>query len=138
MIISAIISFILVIVGAINWLSIGFFQYDVVAGIFGTQANIFSRLVYILVGLAAIWLTYCVIRYNAKLTLLDRESVVNERKDRVAHNTVKYSHSAEAGKDYDRKNSKTNNDTLNTNRSSNFNEYEYHKKLDFEDDDFLD
>ena len=64
---SVILSFILVVVGAINWLCIGFFQYDFVAGIFGSQASIFSRIIYIVVGLASVWLTYAVIRYKATL-----------------------------------------------------------------------
>ena len=40
------ISFVLVCIGSLNWFSIGLLQYDFVAGIFGSQANIFSRLVY--------------------------------------------------------------------------------------------
>ena len=48
------ISFVLVCIGSLNWFSIGLLQYDFVAGIFGSQANIFSRLVYALVGIASI------------------------------------------------------------------------------------
>lgn len=70
---SIILSFILVVVGALNWLCIGFFQYDFVAGIFGSQANIFSRIVYIVVGLSAIWLTYAVIRYKATLQTMAKK-----------------------------------------------------------------
>lgn len=50
----SLISFILVSVGCINWFSIGILQFDFVAGIFGSQSNIFSRLIYTLVGVAAI------------------------------------------------------------------------------------
>lgn len=50
----SLISFILVCVGCINWFSIGILQFDFVAGIFGSQSNIFSRLIYTLVGIAAI------------------------------------------------------------------------------------
>ena len=50
----ALISFILVIIGCVNWFSIGILQFDFVAGIFGSQSNIFSRLIYTLVGIAAI------------------------------------------------------------------------------------
>ena len=46
---------ILVIIGGINWGSIGIFQFDIVAWIFGGQAAIVSRIIYTLVGLAAIW-----------------------------------------------------------------------------------
>ncbi len=50
----ALISFILVSVGCINWFTIGILQFDFVAGIFGSQSNIFSRLIYTLVGIASI------------------------------------------------------------------------------------
>lgn len=49
------ISLILVIVGALNWGSIGLFQFDLVAWIFGGQGAILSRIVYTLVALAGIW-----------------------------------------------------------------------------------
>lgn len=49
----------LVIVGAINWLLVGIFQWDLVAAIFGGDAiresSGFSRLIYTLVGLAGIY-----------------------------------------------------------------------------------
>ena len=50
----ALISFILVTIGCINWFCIGILQFDFVAGIFGSQSNIFSRLIYTLVGIASI------------------------------------------------------------------------------------
>ncbi|MEK4229828.1 DUF378 domain-containing protein [Solibacillus sp. FSL H8-0538] len=48
------IALILVIVGAINWGLIGFFQFDLVAYLFGGQAAMLSRWVYALVGLAGL------------------------------------------------------------------------------------
>ena len=45
----------LVIIGALNWGSIGIFQYDLVAALFGGTAAIGSRIVYTLVALAGIW-----------------------------------------------------------------------------------
>ena len=45
----------LTVVGAINWGSIGLFQFDIVAAIFGGQGSIISRIIYTLVGLAGIW-----------------------------------------------------------------------------------
>lgn len=50
----SLISFILVCIGCINWFCIGILQFDFVAGIFGSQSNIFSRLIYTLVGVAAV------------------------------------------------------------------------------------
>ncbi len=45
----------LVIVGALNWLLVGLFQFDLVAAIFGGQQSLLSRAVYSLVGLAGLW-----------------------------------------------------------------------------------
>ncbi len=49
------ISLALVIIGALNWGSIGLFQFDLVAWIFGGQGAILSRIVYTLIALAGIW-----------------------------------------------------------------------------------
>lgn len=65
----SIIAFIIVIFGCMNWLCIGFFQYDIVAGLFGYQGSIFSRIVYIVVGIAAIWLTYAIIKNKGRLSM---------------------------------------------------------------------
>lgn len=49
----------LVIVGALNWLLIGLFQWDLVSAIFGGDAtresSIISRMIYGIVGLAGIY-----------------------------------------------------------------------------------
>ena len=63
----SILSFIIVIFGSMNWLSIGLFQYDIVAGLFGYQGSIFSRMVYILVGVSACWLLFGVIKNKGSL-----------------------------------------------------------------------
>jgi hypothetical protein len=44
----------LLIIGGLNWLSIGLFQFDFVAWIFGGPAALVSRIVYCLVGISAI------------------------------------------------------------------------------------
>lgn len=49
------ISLLLVIVGALNWGSIGLFKFDLVAWIFGGQAALGSRIVYTAVALAGLW-----------------------------------------------------------------------------------
>lgn len=48
------IALILVIVGAVNWGLIGFFQFDLVAALFGTMTG-FSRIVYALVGICGLY-----------------------------------------------------------------------------------
>lgn len=45
----------ILIIGGINWGSVGLFQFDLVAWIFGGQSAILSRIVYTLVALAALW-----------------------------------------------------------------------------------
>ena len=45
----------LAIIGGLNWGSIGLFRFDIVAWIFGGQALLLSRIIYTLVGLAALW-----------------------------------------------------------------------------------
>ena len=49
------IAFTLAIIGGINWGSIGLFRFDIVAWLFGGQTATVSRVVYTLVGLAALW-----------------------------------------------------------------------------------
>ncbi len=45
----------LVVIGGINWGLVGIFRFDLVAWIFGGQAAILSRVIYTLVGIAALW-----------------------------------------------------------------------------------
>ena len=45
----------LVIVGALNWGSIGLFGFDCVAFLCGGQMAIISRVIYALVGIAGLW-----------------------------------------------------------------------------------
>ena len=49
------IALILSIIGGINWGLIGLFQFDLVAWIFGGQDAIVSRVIYVIVGLCALW-----------------------------------------------------------------------------------
>ena len=48
------ISFLLVIIGALNWGLIGLFNFNLVGAIFGEPATIISRIIYILVGVAGL------------------------------------------------------------------------------------
>ena len=49
------VSLLLVIIGAINWLLVGVFQFDLVSWLFGGQGALISRIVYTLVGVAGLW-----------------------------------------------------------------------------------
>ena len=48
-----IISYILIIIGALNWALVGIFNFDLVALLFG-EMSLVSRIIYIVIGLAAI------------------------------------------------------------------------------------
>ena len=50
-----ILALILIIVGAINWGSIGLFGFDIVGAIFGGQRSVFSRIIFTIVGLGGLW-----------------------------------------------------------------------------------
>lgn len=53
------IALLLVIVGAVNWLLVGIAQLDLVAAITGDEfgeTNTISTIIYVIVGLAGIWL----------------------------------------------------------------------------------
>ena len=45
----------LLIVGGLNWGSIGLFQFDLVAFACGGSASLISRIIYTVVGLSAVW-----------------------------------------------------------------------------------
>lgn len=57
------IALVLVIIGALNWGSVGLFGFDCVAFLFGGQTGTVSRIIYSLVGIAGLW----------SITLLFRE-----------------------------------------------------------------
>ncbi len=54
---------VLVIVGALNWGSVGIFSFDLVAFLFGGQTGTVARIIYTLVGISGLW----------SITLLFRE-----------------------------------------------------------------
>ena len=45
----------LIVIGAINWGLVGFFQFDLIAMVFGGTGGWFARLIYALVGLAGLY-----------------------------------------------------------------------------------
>ena len=49
------VSLVLVIIGALNWGSIGLFGADIVGLLFGGQGSIISRIIFTVVGLAGLW-----------------------------------------------------------------------------------
>ncbi len=59
----------LVILGSLNWGSIGLFQFDIIAWMFGGMDSIVSRILYTVVALAGVW---CI-----SLLFRDREHIVD-------------------------------------------------------------
>lgn len=59
------IALVLVIVGGVNWGLVGLFNFDLVAALFGTMSTL-SRIVYILVGLAALYVIYLSLRIGRR------------------------------------------------------------------------
>lgn len=64
------ISLVLVIVGALNWGSIGLFGVDLVSSIFGV-GSVLSRIIFSLVGIAGLW----------SITILFKDKVPMEHRD---------------------------------------------------------
>ncbi len=65
------IALILAIIGGLNWGSIGLFKFDIVAWICGGQTAIVSRIIYTVVGLAALW---CVsLLFRERTPVLDND-----------------------------------------------------------------
>ncbi len=55
----------LVVIGGINWGLVGLFNFDLVEVIFGSISQVLANLVYILVGIAAL---YCIYLFKPVLT----------------------------------------------------------------------
>ncbi len=79
-----IIGFLLMMIGSVNWLLIGLLQYDFVAGIFGYQGSIFSRIIYIIIGLGAALFLFKVIKGKGTVAIFSRRN----KKD-IAKNIAK-------------------------------------------------
>ncbi len=60
------IALILAIIGGLNWGCIGLFRFDLVAAMFGGQTGFISRIIYTLVGLAAVWCISLLFRVGRK------------------------------------------------------------------------
>ncbi|MGC9602936.1 MAG: DUF378 domain-containing protein [Minisyncoccia bacterium] len=56
---------VLVIIGGLNWGLVGIFSFDLVATIFGVM-SVISQIIYILVGLSALYLIFTVGKFARK------------------------------------------------------------------------
>lgn len=65
------IALIIAVIGALNWGSIGLFQFDIVAWLFGGQDALISRIVYTVVALAGIWCISLIFRARESFEAID-------------------------------------------------------------------
>ena len=65
------IALIILVIGGINWGSIGLFQFDIVGWLFGGQGAILSRIIYTLVALSAVWCISLMFRENELIESTD-------------------------------------------------------------------
>ena len=59
------VTLVLLIVGGLNWGLVGAFQFDLVAALFGGQDALLARVVYLLVGVSALWQVVALARPTA-------------------------------------------------------------------------
>ncbi len=78
-----IVAFILMILGGVNWLMIGGLQYDFVAGIFGLQSNIFSRIVYLIIGIASLYILVVTVFNKGRLKLFGYKKKKEKKKEEL-------------------------------------------------------
>lgn len=66
-----------VLIGGLNWGLMGIFQFDLIAWAFGGSDSILSRILYIIVALAAIW---CISLYFRKNELIGNRTGARENR----------------------------------------------------------
>lgn len=62
------IALIILLIGGINWGSIGLFKFDIVAWLFGGMTGVFARIIYVIVGLSALWCITLLFREREEYT----------------------------------------------------------------------
>ncbi len=90
MMIITVIAAVITIIGALNWLLIGAFSFDVVAAIFGAATTV-TNIVYVIVGLAGLWLLYYLITLALRA---DRHESFHRR---TAHDHRDYNRTGDYG-----------------------------------------
>lgn len=65
------IALIIAIIGALNWGSIGLFQFDIVAWICGGSGSLLARIIYTVVALAGVWCISLIFRARESFDSLE-------------------------------------------------------------------
>ncbi|MDE6058548.1 MAG: DUF378 domain-containing protein [Clostridia bacterium] len=79
MIIANLISYVLVLIGALNWGMFGIFNFNLVSAIFMGPRSVGAIIVYVLITLAAIWLIVSPMITNGALKLQKDRKVETEK-----------------------------------------------------------
>ena len=74
-------AFIFTCLGGLNWLMIGALQYDFVAGLFGTQANVFSRIIYVIIGFFSMYILFVTLFSKGRLKLFNYKKKPAKQED---------------------------------------------------------
>ncbi len=69
----------LVIIGALNWLLVGVFQYNLIAAIFAGPLMPLARITYILVGVSGLYLVFFANRFLPRAHLREGETTSGGR-----------------------------------------------------------
>ena len=64
----------LTFIGALNWGSIGLFQFDIVAWICGGSGSLLARIIYTVVALAGVWCISLIFRARKSFDSLEEDS----------------------------------------------------------------
>ena len=59
---------IILIIGGLNWGSIGLFNFDIVSWIFSGSAHIVARIIFTIVGLCALWCVSILFKKNERVS----------------------------------------------------------------------
>jgi uncharacterized membrane protein YuzA (DUF378 family) len=78
--------------GCVNWLLVGLLQYDFVAGIFGYQGSVFSRIIYIIIGAGAIFFLFKVLTEKGKIEIFNFKKNSSKRKRLSEAREIEASH----------------------------------------------
>lgn len=104
------------IIGALNWGLIGFFQFDLVASLFGGQDSFLARTVYAIVGIAGI---ICIPILTKSLDEEETNTTNANTSNRTPYRKANYQ--TEFGKEKDF--SSTNNNNNQVKKSNNYDPY---------------
>lgn len=67
----------ILLIGGLNWGLMGIFRFDVIAWAFGGSDSVISRIIYIIVALAAVW---CISLFFRKNELIGDEKNISENR----------------------------------------------------------